>query len=117
MVFETDRTEDMMIAYAVGILQDVRMGPPIVEYLQRIDATLAPFDGHFIVHGGRQDVREGTSPGTLIVIEFPDADSARAWYESPAYKAILPLRTGNSQGTVFFVDGVNRDHRATDVLV
>ena len=106
-----------MSTYAFGILNSVQMGPAIVEYLERIDATLAPFNGHFIVHGGRQDVREGTSPGTLIVIEFPDGDSARAWYESPAYRAILPLRTENSQGTVFFVDGVNRDHRATDVLV
>ena len=41
-----------MAAYAVGILNDVRMGPDIVEYLERIDATLAPYDGHFIIHGG-----------------------------------------------------------------
>ncbi|MEO9654890.1 DUF1330 domain-containing protein [Marinomonas sp.] len=25
------------------------------------------------------------------VIEFPDADSARNWYNSEAYQAILPL--------------------------
>ena len=38
-------------AYGVALLQDVRMGPPIVEYLERIDATLAPYGGRFIVHG------------------------------------------------------------------
>jgi uncharacterized protein (DUF1330 family) len=38
-----------MPAYAVADLRDVTMGPPIVEYLQRIDATLEPFNGRFLV--------------------------------------------------------------------
>lgn len=65
-----------MKSYGVGILNDVEMGPWIVEYLERIDATLAPFDGHFIVHGGEKTVLEGTDPGVLIVIEFPDRTAA-----------------------------------------
>jgi uncharacterized protein (DUF1330 family) len=105
-----------MASYAVGILRDVKMGPPIVEYLERIDATLAPYGGHFIVHGGESTMLEGSSPGTLIVIEFPDRGSAEKWYTSAAYSEILPLRTENSVSTVFIVDGVDRDHRATDVL-
>ena len=105
-----------MASYAVGILRDVKMGPPIAEYLARIDATLAPHDGHFLVHGGAPTMLEGSSPGTLIVIEFPDRARAEAWYTSPAYRDILPLRTENSTGIVFLIDGVDRDHRATDVL-
>jgi uncharacterized protein (DUF1330 family) len=105
-----------MSAYAVGILNDVKLGPPIVEYLERIDATLAPYDGHFIVHGGEPKLLEGTSPGTLIVIEFPDRSHAEDWYASAAYRQILPLRTENSESTVFLIDGVDRDHKATDVL-
>ena len=105
-----------MASYGVGILHDVRMGRSIVEYLERIDATLAPFGGRFILHGGRQDLLEGENPGTLIIIEFPDAAHARAWYGSAAYQEILPLRTENSVSTVFPVDGVDAGHRATDVL-
>jgi uncharacterized protein (DUF1330 family) len=71
-----------MTSYGVGILRDVKMGPPIVEYLERIDATLAPDDGHFIVHGGQAEVLEGSSPGTLVVIEFPDRSRAEGWYAS-----------------------------------
>jgi uncharacterized protein (DUF1330 family) len=105
-----------MTSYAVGILEEVTMGPAIVEYLERIDATLAPFGGHFIVHGDEPQVLEGSDPGTLIVIEFPDRSSAEDWYASPAYQAIVALRTGNSKSTVFLIDGVDRDHLATDVL-
>jgi hypothetical protein len=39
-----------MPAYAVAHMRQVTMGPPIVEYLERIDATLAPFNGRFAVH-------------------------------------------------------------------
>jgi uncharacterized protein (DUF1330 family) len=105
-----------MTTYGVGILQDVKLGPPIVEYLERIDDTLARFDGHFIIHGGRPEMLEGTSPGTLVVIEFPDREAAEQWYASDAYQAILPLRADNSVSNIFLIDGVDRDHVATDVL-
>jgi uncharacterized protein (DUF1330 family) len=105
-----------MNAYAVAILQDVEMNAEIVEYLQRIDATLAPFRGRFVVHGANPVALEGRWDGTLIVISFPDAGQARAWYDSAAYREILPLRTRNSRGTAILVDGVGPEHRATDVL-
>ena len=54
--------------------------------------------------------------GAVIVIEFPDRASASAWYESPAYQEILPLRTDNADSTAILVDGVGRDHRAIDAL-
>ena len=105
-----------MKSYGVALLKDVRMGAPIVEYLERIDATLAPYDGHFIVHGGQAEVVEGADPGTLIVIEFPDRARARAWYESPAYQEILPLRTENSDSAAIIVEGVGDDYRASSFL-
>jgi uncharacterized protein (DUF1330 family) len=105
----------LMNAFAIAHLRNVRVGPDIVRYLERIDATLEPFGGRFIVHGAI-DVREGEWPGTVIVIEFPDRERATAWYDSPAYQEILPLRTRNADGTAILVDGVDRDHRATDVL-
>ena len=93
------------------------MGPAVVEYLQRIDATLAPFGGRFIVHGGEVEVLEGNWPGHLIVIEFPDRDRASSWYNSDAYQEIVRLRTDNSESDVIMIDGVGSEHRATDVLV
>ena len=105
-----------MPAYAVAHMRQVTMGPPIVEYLERIDATLAPFDGRFLVHGGQVEVVEGTWPGHLIVIEFPDRARAHAWYHSAAYQQIVALRTDNSRSDVIVAEGVGSDHRAADVL-
>ena len=105
-----------MSSYAVALMRKITMGSGIVEYLQRIDATLEPFGGRFLVHGGRAGVLEGSFSGNLIVLEFPDRERARAWYDSAAYQQILHLRTDNSESDTFFIDGVHEGHRATDVL-
>ena len=49
-----------MTAYAVAHMRQATMGPQIVEYLHRIDATLEPFGGRFLVHGGDVEVIENS---------------------------------------------------------
>ena len=105
-----------MTAYGIGHLRNVTVGPEIVEYLRRIDATLEPFGGRFIIHGGKVEVLEGSWSGHLIVIAFPRLDLARAWYDSAAYQEIMPLRRDHSEGEIVIIDGVPAEHRATDVL-
>ncbi|KXF78398.1 hypothetical protein ATN84_00930 [Paramesorhizobium deserti] len=105
-----------MTAYAAALLHNVKMGADIVEYLRKIDETLAPFGGHYIIHGGEKTVLEGEWPADLIVIGFPDMERARAWYASPAYRQIMHLRTDNSEGSVVLLDGVDENHKATDIL-
>ena len=104
-------------AYVIGILRDLKMGPPIFQYLEHIDDTLVPNGGRFLVHGVRPHMLEGADTGAVVVVlEFPSRDQAQRWYESEAYQRILPLRTENSSSTVFLVDGVVAGYRATDVL-
>lgn len=105
-----------MKAYAIGQLHNVKMGDAIVNYLKNIDATLAPFGGRFIIHGGAPEVLEGSFSSALIVIEFTDMQTARGWYHSAAYQAILPLRADHSEGPIFLIEGVDANHKATDVL-
>jgi uncharacterized protein (DUF1330 family) len=105
-----------MTAYAIADLHNVRLGPAIVEYLEKIDATLAPYGGRYVVHGGPKTVLEGSWAGDIVIIAFPSRDKAEAWYASPAYQSIARLRSDNSEGDVVLIDGVTEGHRATDVL-
>ena len=105
-----------MSAYALGLLSGVRLNADIEAYLRQIDATLAPLGGQFLVHGARAQVMEGAFEQDLVLIAFPDMASARAWYASPAYAAILPLRTRSTGGTVLLIHGVAEGHVATDLL-
>ncbi|NCT95760.1 MAG: DUF1330 domain-containing protein [Comamonadaceae bacterium] len=105
-----------MSAYAIAHLRHVEWGPDIVTYIQEITDTLDAHGGRFLVHGDNPVVMEGPFPGHLVVIEFPSMDQARAWYQSDAYQAILPLRTQNADGATVLVQGVAPGYRASELL-
>jgi uncharacterized protein (DUF1330 family) len=93
-------------AYAIANLHNPHFHPEVAEYIERIQATLDPFGGRFLVHGTAHEVREGSWPGAVVVIGFPSIEAARDWYESPAYDEIQPLRTRHIDGDLILVDGV-----------
>jgi uncharacterized protein (DUF1330 family) len=106
-----------MTAYAVANLRSVDQNAEIRDYLLRIDDTLDPFGGHFLVHGKTPQVVDGDLPGVVVIIEFPDLAAAQAWYASPGYQAILPLRLRNSDGGAVIVDGTPDGYRAASLVV
>jgi uncharacterized protein (DUF1330 family) len=103
----------MPTAYAIAHLRDPQINDDVLEYLERIQSTLDPFGGRFVVHGATVDVREGDWPGTIVIISFPDIAAARGWYESPAYASILHLRTDHIAGSAILVEGVAPDYDVT----
>jgi len=106
-----------MSAYALAHLREIDLQLDVLECLERIQATLDSFSGRFIVHGGTVDVREGTSPGNLVVIKFPSLAEARSWYDSAAYQAILLLRMRHPTKVVRATCGpIGRDSHAKCVL-
>ena len=104
-----------MTAYALAHLRRAEtVHPAVLEYMSQVQATLDPFGGRFLVHGGEIDVREGDWPGDVVLVEFPDLERARAWYDSPAYQEILPLRADHLAGELVLVDGVAPGHSAAE---
>jgi uncharacterized protein (DUF1330 family) len=95
-----------MPAYALAHLHNPQINADVLEYLERIQATLDPFGGRFLVHGPHVEVVEGDWPGTVVLLEFPSREDVWAWYRSPEYEAILPLRTNHIDGDVIIVEGV-----------
>lgn len=105
-----------MSAYALATFRNLEMNEEIAEYTSRIDATLAAFGGRFLIHGGPHHEMEGSWHGQItVLLEFPDIDRAQAWYASPAYAEILPLRTRNSEGEVVLIEGVPERYSADTV--
>ncbi|MBC3840397.1 DUF1330 domain-containing protein [Streptacidiphilus sp. 4-A2] len=105
-----------MTAYAIMHVRAVRPSPQITEYLERIDATLDPFQGRFRAHGDDFTVVEGEWGPAVIVIEFPDLEQARGWYASPDYRQIAKLRTDNIDGDIILVNGVPEGYRGAHAL-
>lgn len=95
-----------MTAYALARFHGNTVHSDLIEYVRRIQATLQPYGGEFLVHGGKRTVLEGSWPGGVVIIAFPAASDADAWYHSAAYQRILPLRTRHKDADIVIVDGV-----------
>jgi len=81
-----------MSAYVVVDL-DVMDPEPYAEYRRLAPPTMKPFGGRYLARGGEVTVLEGPwTPRRMVILEFPDADAARAWYASEAYQKIAPIR-------------------------
>ena len=65
------------------------------------------FGGVYRVRGGELDIRETElwSPSRIVIIEFPDAKSARAFVDSEEYAPVKPIRNANAACTLFIVEG------------
>ena len=63
--------------------------------------------GRFIVRGGATEVLEGDRlPNRIVILEFPDMDAARAWYDSPDYAEAKAAREGAATASFIAVEGV-----------
>jgi uncharacterized protein (DUF1330 family) len=77
------------------------------KYGEKVPDTLAPFNHHYVVRGGKAESLEGEPPnGHIVIIAFDSVAKAREWYDSPAYQAIKPIRQDAAKARIFIAEGV-----------
>ncbi|TGT68591.1 DUF1330 domain-containing protein [bacterium M00.F.Ca.ET.159.01.1.1] len=76
-------------------------------YRTRAAASIAAHGGRYLVRGGDVETLEGDwRPGPLIVVEFPDIETARRWYRSDEYAAALEVRDTALGRNLILVEGL-----------
>ena len=77
------------------------------EYKKLAKPIAEKYGGVYRVRGGALDVRETElwSPTRIVIIEFPDVQSAQAFADSEEYAPVKPMRQNNAQCTLFIVEG------------
>jgi uncharacterized protein (DUF1330 family) len=69
--------------------------------------SIALHGGRYLVRGGRTEPLEGNwCPSRLVVLEFPDADRARAWWGSLEYSPAKEIRQACADTEMLLVEGV-----------
>ena len=100
---------ELMPAYVIANVTEARDRDALAEYRRRNTATVASYGGRFLVRGGEQETLEGDWPGVrIVVMEFADADAARAWWDSEEYAPLKELRRGASDTDIVLVEGGDR---------
>ena len=90
------------------VLADIDVTDPVgyEDYKPLSSAAVERYGGRFLVRGGATEVLEGDWPtGRFVVVEFPDAETARAWYDSPEYRQARAVRARTAVGRLLLVDG------------
>jgi uncharacterized protein (DUF1330 family) len=88
--------------------------PDSLTYLQNVESTFKPYGGRWLVLDAQVEVQEGAWPGSVVLMEFPDMDTAKKWYDSPEYQKLLPLRTDNNISDLILVDAVGPDFTSAE---
>ncbi|WP_297772167.1 DUF1330 domain-containing protein [uncultured Roseovarius sp.] len=94
-----------MSAYIIGRIT-VTSPEDYQAYASQTVALAERFGGRFLVKGGSQDVLEGNCPERHVIIEFPSREAALEWYNSDAYRRILPIALSSSERDIVVVDGI-----------
>ena len=95
-----------MAAYVV-VEVDVHDKDRYETYKQMVPPSLAAYGGRFIVRGGEVEILEGEwSPKRLVVLEFPSAERAKAWWGSEEYAEAKALRQATARSRMIVVAGV-----------
>ena len=94
---------------AAYVIAEVEITDPqaFERYRAEVPATLTPFGGRFIVRGGLSETLEGDwQPKRLVILEFPDRATAKAWWSSETYAAPKALRQRSARTRLIVIDGV-----------
>jgi len=77
------------------------------KYKPLVAPTLVPYGGKYIARGGAaQRLEGGRAAARMVIIEFPDAQKARAWWESEEYAAAKGIRQAAADTDMILVEGL-----------
>jgi uncharacterized protein (DUF1330 family) len=94
-----------MPAYVI-VETDIEDAEQYDRYKAASPGAVAAGGGRFVARGGELAVLEGDwHPSRLVVLEFPNLEAAKRWYESETYQDAKKLREGAARLRMVAVEG------------
>jgi uncharacterized protein (DUF1330 family) len=95
------------VAAYIVVQVDVKDPVRYEDYKKLVPPTLEEFGGRFLVRGGKTETLEGDwAPRRFVILEFPDAERARAWWASDGYAPAKALRQATSATQMILAEGL-----------
>lgn len=99
-----------LIIMAAYIIVEIEIHDPQMyeEYKKLTPASVAAYNGKFIVRGGNAEHLEGGwHPKRIVVLEFPTEERAKQWWSSAEYAPAKEIRLKAATTRMIVVEGVN----------
>ena len=91
------------------VLLDISVSDPDLfeEYKQLAPETIAAYGGKYLTRGGKVEALEGDwTPNRVVILEFDSTDAAKAWINSPEYRAARAMRQQAATSHTILVEGI-----------
>src|ERR1044072_5294841 len=76
------------------------------DYMKLTPASIAAYDGKFVVRGAKTESLEGDwNPQRIVVLEFPSVRRAKEWWNSNEYAIAKTIRQRTAKTKMLVVDG------------
>lgn len=94
-----------MTAFVIGQMQ-IHSRAWMEEYFAKIPRVVADHKGKFLVRGGDPELLEGENPlpDAAFIIQFPDRNHAKAFWNSDEFQTLAVLRRSGSTLNSILVD-------------
>jgi uncharacterized protein (DUF1330 family) len=91
------------------LLAEVQVTDPDTwkQYIAALPGTLAPYKTRTLARANPVALDNSAPPaGSLVIIAFNNMEDVKAFWNSPAYQAIIPLREKSAKTRVYAVEGM-----------
>jgi uncharacterized protein (DUF1330 family) len=94
-----------MSTYMIVTIKTVKDRPSMDQYWAKVVATFADTGVKPLSVYTPLKIVEGEGPiDGMVLVEFPDMETANRWYESPAYQEIKHFRWEGADSGIVFLD-------------
>ncbi|NVJ86177.1 MAG: DUF1330 domain-containing protein [Algoriphagus sp.] len=94
-----------MAAYVI-VQVDIFDNKVYDEYKKLSGESVKAYGGKFVLRGNPVEVLEGEwDHDRLVMLEFPDKESARNWYYSKEYQKAKEIRSSGSAAKFILIEG------------
>jgi uncharacterized protein (DUF1330 family) len=91
------------------VIAEVQVTDPetFKQYLAALPGTMAPYKVRTLARSNAVPLDRSTPPaGNLVVLAFNSMEDLKAWWNSSAYQAIIPLREKSAKTRIYAVQGM-----------
>jgi uncharacterized protein (DUF1330 family) len=94
---------------AAYLIVDTLLSDPDLyeQYKLKARPLIEKFGGEYLARGGRMSLRETDlwSPSRLVLVRFPDVETANRCFDSVEYQQILPISKKSARRTAVILEG------------
>lgn len=77
------------------------------QYSEAAQPTLLQAGGKIVARGSVAPLAGSLAADTCLIASFPTSEALTAWYQSPGYQALIPLRDKAFQPTFLVLNEVS----------